>query len=191
MDTNMDRIKAISKKLMGYFSNPYKCEILVTIQQQGRTTAKQVMEQCKNIPQATLYRYLKAMEKDGIIQVLEEKRVRGVVEKVYGPGEILKGDEIQKALENNSGEVYMLLLLQYMHSIVSEFYEYTKQENIDLQKDGSGFSIGPIYGNDEEIMEAMQEISVIVERLRNNGPGEGRKMRSIGLILTPPKKAGK
>lgn len=71
----------MTDKLMDCIANPVKCKLLLEIHSQGKTTAKHLADIYHDIPQATLYRHLKKMLSDGILQVTEETQVRGTAEK--------------------------------------------------------------------------------------------------------------
>ena len=73
----------MTDKLMDCITNPVKCKLLLEIHSQGKATARHLSDIYNDIPQATLYRHLKKMLSDGILQVIEETQVRGTVEKTY------------------------------------------------------------------------------------------------------------
>ncbi len=172
--------------LMECLANPIKCKLLTEIQSKQPVTTKQLAEIHSDIPQATLYRYLKRMTADGIIKVVEEKQVRNVKEKVYAAS-IDFGEDIEKKLKENSGEVYMNLFQQYTMGLLREFQEYTSQKDIDIQGDGSGFSYAPFYATTEELNSLMLSIGELIKPLTENQPTPERKMRTLGLVITPPK----
>ena len=61
----------MDKKLMECLTNPVKCKLLLEIYSSGHSTAKQLADIYNDIPQATLYRYLKRMTDDGILKIVE------------------------------------------------------------------------------------------------------------------------
>lgn len=176
----------MNEKLMDCFVNPIKCKLLIEIFSNNRTTAKQLGEKFQDISKATLYRYLNKMLKDDIIKVAEENKIRGTVEKVYAM-KLDIADDVNKIIDENSGEEYAQLFTQYMMGFLREFYEYAERKEKDILKDGSGFSVCPVYASIDEIVEVSKKIASILEPLRNNSHEEGRRMHSIGVIITPPK----
>ncbi|MBY1613659.1 hypothetical protein KWU70_12870, partial [Clostridioides difficile] len=95
--------------------------------------------------------------------------------------------DVNKIIDENSGEEYAQLFTQYMMGFLREFYEYAERKEKDILKDGSGFSVCPVYASIDEIVEVSKKIASILEPLRNNSHEEGRRMHSIGVIITPPK----
>lgn len=176
----------MNDKLMECFTNPVKCKLLLEIHAQQQTTTKQLAKKYNDIPQATLYRYLKKMTTDGVIKIIEEKQVRNVTEKVYAVAIDFNGD-VKKMLEENSGEAYMQMFQQYTLGLLHEFQEYTSKEEIDILGDGSGFTVAPIYATKEELESLSRQLHEIIKPLMENAPAPDREMRSLAVVLTPPK----
>ncbi len=174
----------MNKKLMDAFRNPIQSKLLLSIHEAEQSTAKQLIEANKDIPQATIYRHLSKLSKDGLIKVIQENRIRGVVEKVYALTQELSKSN---SLEHITGESYMNLFTEYMMGIMQEFREYTMKDDIDIINDGSGFSIAPIYATKEELLEAGAKITEILMPLIQNPPTPERRYQNIGIIITPPK----
>ncbi len=173
----------MNSKLMEALRNPIQSKLLLNIQSLGQSTAKQLLEANKDIPQATIYRHLSKLANDGIIKVVQENRIRGVVEKVYALAVELSSNA---SLEYMSGEVYMNMFTEYMMGIMQEFRAYTAKENIDIAGDGSGFSLIPIYATKEELAEVGAKLTALLLPLSQNPPTPERRYRNIGLIVTPP-----
>ncbi len=170
------------KNLMEAMRNPIQSKLLLNFHT-GNLTAKQLLEANKDIPQATIYRHLNKLAKEGIIKVVKENRIRGVVEKVYAFNIELE----QNSLEYLTGETYMNMFTEYMMGFMQEFRAYTAQENIDIANSGSGFSLIPIYATKEELLEVGAKITEILMPLSQNTPSAERLYRNIGIIVTPPK----
>lgn len=173
-------------KLMECIGNPAMCKLLLEIQSRGQATAKQLSEIHPDIPQATLYRYLNRMLKDDILTVAAENKVRGILEKVYA----LQSDlpvSMDGQLAKRAGEDYLQTITQFMMGMMREFQEYVQRGDVDIQRDGAGFSSCPLYLSDEELAEIVNKMKSIIEPLQGNTPSANRKLRSFGFILTPPK----
>ena len=175
----------MTDKIMECITNPVKCKLLLEIYSQERATAKHLSDVLSDIPQATLYRNLKKMLNDGLIKVVEKKQVRGTVESTYALALNLNS-EFEAILAENSGPLYMQLFMQYFLGFAKQFREYCKSPNIDIKKDMSGFSLSHIYLSDEELIELMKNISNIIKMVEKNEPKAERKLRTLGIIVTPP-----
>lgn len=175
-----------TERLMANFANPMRGKILLELFQQPGLSARQLQQRLPELPQATLYRHLKKMEEEGVLRVSAERRVRGTVERSYEVNADL-GRNVQQLLEQNRGDVYLLLFTQYMAALLQEFRDYAARPDIDIQGDGSGFSVGPFYADDGELKQLMRDIGALLEPHRSNDPPlPGRRLRSIGIVITPP-----
>lgn len=175
----------MEQKLMDCFTHPIKCKLLLELYSLRRATAKELAKVYADIPQATLYRHLKHMTEDGVLKVVEETQVRGMIEKTYAPAFSLEADELDMTGEN-AGSAYMQMFMQYILGFIRRFQEYTGKQSIDIARDMSGFSLAPIYATDEELRQAMAACSEIILPLYKNKPGSGRKPRTLGMIISPP-----
>ena len=177
----------MTDKLMDCITNPVKCKLLLEIHSQGKATAKHLADIYNDIPQATLYRHLKKMLSDGILQVIEETQVRGTVEKTYALAFNINSD-MKKMMEENSGELYMQYFMQYIIGFAKQFQQYCQSPDINIQKDMTGFSLSPLYLSDEELTALVTGISQIIDTVKNNEPKPDRKLRTIGIIISPEEK---
>ena len=124
----------MTDKLMDCITNPVKCKLLLEIHSQGKSTAKHLANIYNDIPQATLYRHLKKMLSDGILQVVEETQVRGTVEKTYSLADSINSD-METMVEENSGKLYMQYFMQYFIGFAKQFQKYCQSPNIKIKKD--------------------------------------------------------
>jgi len=177
----------MNEKIFFHLSNPVKAKLILEIQEQGQVTTGQLTEKFSQIPQATLYRYVKKMLTDGLLKVVEERPVRGTVEKIYALGFDFI-DNNKKVIEENDGNAYFQMATLYMLGILTEFKEYADRTNIDLLGDCSGFSHVPVYATTEELTETLMKIKDVLSPLINNTPGGERRLRNLCIITTPPKK---
>ena len=180
----------MTNKLMDCITNPVKCKLLLEIHSQGKATARHLADIYNDIPQATLYRHLKKMLGDGILQVVEETQIRGTVEKTYALAFNIS-DNMETLLEKNSGELYMQYFMQYIFGFVKQFQEYCQSPDINIKKDMTGFSLSPLYLSDEELTLVVTRISQIISEVRNNEPNPERKLRTIGVIVSPAENTDK
>ena len=173
----------LNLKIMECVSNPIKCRMLIEILKSGETTAKLLAEKCMDIPQTTLYRNLKRMTEDGVLKVVSETQIRGTVEKTYAATFNL--NDADTMIGENSGKMYMQMFLQYILTFAKQFQAYCDSPGIDIKNDKSGFSLSYVYLTDEELEKAVAAISKILTPLQNNKPAPGRKLRTIGVIISP------
>jgi DNA-binding HxlR family transcriptional regulator len=178
----------MTDKIMECITNPVKCKLLLEIYAREQATAKHLSDTLDDIPQATLYRHLKKMLSDGILKVTEETPVRGTLEKTYALAFDL-GSDFETILAENSGTLYMQTFTQYFLGFAKQFREYCNSPDINIKEDMSGFSLSHLYLSDEELTELIKSISKVISAAEKNAPKEGRKLRTIGVIVSPPEKS--
>lgn len=134
---------------MECISNPAKSRLMIEIMRRGKVTAKYLAEKCVDIPQTTLYRYLKRMTDDGLLKIVGETPIRGTVEKTYAL--TFDPSDPPSVLGQNSGAMYMQMFFQYFLTFAKIFQDYCDTPGIDIKKDRSGlsswrtgFSLAPI-----------------------------------------------
>lgn len=175
----------MTDKIMECITNPVRCKLLLEIYVKEQATAKHLFDTLGDIPQATLYRNLKKMLSDGILKVTEETPVRGTLEKTYALAFDLVSD-FETILAENSGTLYMQTFMQYFLEFAKQFREYCKSPDMNIKEDMSGFSLSHLYLSDEELTELVKGISKGIREAEKNKPKAGRKLRTIGVIVSPP-----
>ena len=175
----------MNDKLMECLIHPVKNRIYIEIYGKEQATAKDLVAKCPDIPQATLYRHLKSMVADGLLNIVEKRQVRNVTEKVYAVSFHLE-EHIQKRLfEENDGQAYFMLFQQFTLGLLKQFKAYAQQENINILADGSGFRVAPIYSTFEELEELSKQMWALVVPYREKASNQ-QKLRSLAVITTPP-----
>lgn len=182
----------IIEKLLECFVNPAKSSILLQLYTQKQMTAKELKAACPEIPHATLYRHLSKMVDDGILEVVQERKVRAVTEKTYGVKiDIDNFQGIPELLQQNRGDVFFQLYMQFSMQLAREFSEYCARQDIDIVNDCASFFTGPVRASKEELQEAIIKIGEILTPLRpweQKEEAAGRNLHSLAIIVTPPKK---
>ena len=175
----------MSTNLVEYLTNPVKVKLISEIDKQKKTTAKQLAKAVPQIPQATLYRYLKKMVDAEIIAVVEENQVRNVKEKVYSL--VFDFDaKIKEMVNDKSGKGYLTLFQQFSNGLIYEFQKYIDDGDIDILNDGSGFRIMTFDATKSELEELAKKINEIVEPYHEQEPTPERKLRNLAIVYTPP-----
>jgi DNA-binding transcriptional ArsR family regulator len=166
--------------------HPVRMRIVQTLVSKRKLTVQQIGEQLPDIPIATLYRHLKKLADAKMIQVVEENRVRGTVEKVYAlPDTNVSLSE--EELRNAGAEEHMDFFMKFMATVLDDFERYLSQEDFDLIKDGAGYRQVSFYANDEEYLELIGSINAGLMKLLGNEDDGIRSKRTLTTIVTAEK----
>ena len=175
----------MNNKLIECLSHSIRGKLLRTIAEQERTTAKKLAQIINTLPQASLYRYLKKMVDDGLIEVVEENQIRNVKEKVYGMA-IDLDSELKKIAEDTSGATFLAQFQNFTNGIMDEFQIYLKENEVPTSGFAFGFGMLPIYVTNKEAWELYQKIEELLQPYHNNSLTHDRQLRNFAMIFTPP-----
>lgn len=164
--------------------NPIRIKIIQELTLKKEATTKEIQEACGNIAQATLYRHLSILEKNGIIQVVSFNQVRGIQEKVYGI-KMNPSVEVNKDFMKLTKEDLSLLFSQFTISLLTDFEQsLAKEPKLELLKSNIGFQSSTLLLTDEELRELMRELGQSIQKRILNTASEGRKLRKISRVVT-------
>lgn len=174
------------KEIMDCIVNPVKSQIILSIQEKGECTAKDLLASQYDIPQATLYRTLNRLVESGVLKIIAENKVRAVKEKVYALNESFLNVN-QSIVEQNDGEAYFKLFTNFIIVLMKEFQNYAEKSSINIVEDGSGFSAIPIYATVEEMVGIGNKFKEIIALYQTrNALVEEQSMHILATIITPP-----
>lgn len=179
-----NKFQAFLKEML----HPVRCRLFVEVSARKEATAGELAQVLSDVPQASLYRHLNALVEQGVLAIVAQHKKRALYENVYAVS-IDFGADIDEMLKNNRGDVYAAMFFQYMMVFLKEFEAYAARPGIDIQNDGSGFSLSPVSTTGEELVQLMTQINEVLEpyRVRAHAPDGERRTHTIGLIITPPK----
>ena len=150
----------------------------------SQATAQQVAVYLPDIAQATLYRHIRAMNEAGILQVVEERPIRGTTERVYA----IAVDKVQLSPEEIAAltpEDHERLFSTFTAMLLSQFHNYIQQPGRDLTRDGVRYHTAPLYLSDAEHEDTMRQIGELVKTRMENAASPGRQRRLLSLVVMP------
>ena len=148
-------------------------------------TAQQLASAMPDIAQATLYRHLNKLATGGVLAVVEERPVRGTLEKVYAlneDGAFLSAADIADFTKDD----HMRYFTAFIAILLGEFSQYLdSKDKPDLVADGVSYTKVAMYLSDEEFMDVAKQMSAAYESILQNQPAPGRKRRLFNTIILP------
>lgn len=148
-------------------------------------TAQQLTKLLPEIAQATLYRHLNRLVEAGILVVVEERPVRGTLEKLYTISEPVSITLTHEDLAQFSREDLVRYFNNYRMLQTIRFQRYLQQEQIDIANDGIRFWQIPLYLSNEEYQQLFDEIQKLLLAFSHYPPMPGRRRRMGGVIFIP------
>lgn len=169
--------------------HPQRMKIVRALSNGARTTMD-LLEMLDDIPQATLYRHLSILLGAGIIEVVAERPVRGVIERSYAlaPGKaVLKGDD----LAGVSAEDHFRYFSTFAAGLLGQYSRYLERDRINLEADGVGYREVVLNLSDREFRDMIAGLQALIGPLLVNKPNKRRTARVLATVLMPfdaPKK---
>ncbi|MBN6187337.1 helix-turn-helix domain-containing protein [Aneurinibacillus sp. BA2021] len=167
--------------------HPVRMRIIQTVAARESMTVQQMAEKLPDIPQATLYRHLNKLLAGGVLTVVEQRQIRGAVEKVYAlerQGANLTLEDLRTATTDD----HMRYFTTFLAVLMSEYGRYLDQDSFDLAGDGVMYRQAALHLSDEEFMEFLQELTAVYKKASEKKPGKGRRQRNIATIIIPEPK---
>jgi len=159
---NGNIIKNESDKTMSKIDlilHPIRMRILMTLAGQSLTPG-QIAADLTDVPLTSLYRHLNALVNAGILMIVEERPVRGTVEKVYrlveGAGRL--SPEEMATLSN---EDHMRYVMVFLSSLIQDF---SKALN---KNDGRTISPQDVFYSKVPVMLTEAERDALAEQVRD------------------------
>ena len=147
-------------------------------------TATQLKKLLGDVAPATLYRHLRQLHDGGLLEVIDERQVRGGVERTYGvvsEAASLGADDLLDV----DAEDHFRYFATFVGTLLADYASYLQRDQIDLAEDRVGYRQAPLWLSDEELDELVSELSAVVQRRADYQPGHDRRRRLISTILMP------
>lgn len=165
--------------------HPVRLRIVQAFLGDRELTTGELREELQDVPTATLYRQVAAMVDGDVLQVVDERRVRGAVERTYrlrtGAAHV-----DAEAARSMSPDEHRRAFLTFVAELLGNLDRYLDAApDSDLARDGAGYALSALLLDDAELEEFLAELRAVIEPRRANGPREGRRRRIFSTVLLP------
>lgn len=150
---------------------------------QAMTTA-QLCERITDVSKATVYRHTEALAAGGVLEVVEERRVRGAVERSFR----LRAEHASidpKLAASMSVEDHRSTFAVAMAALIAEFGAYLDREDSDPGRDPVGYRQHAVWLDPDELDELNGHLRQALLKTLDNEPSPDRTQYLISPILFP------
>ena len=77
------------------------------------------------------------------------------------------------------------MFVSFAAGLLADFDRYLERDKVDLLRDGVSFGIEGLWLDDDEFREMMLGLYQVLQPLRANSPGQGRRRRLLASVLLP------
>ena len=164
--------------------HPIRLRIIQTFLGDRQLTTSQLHVEIADVAPATLYRQVATLAEAGVLTVVDERRVRGTVERTYAlsiADAQLSADELSRMTPDDHRRAFVAFLA----GVLADVDRYIGSGDVDLERDGAGYRTVGLWLTNEELMEMVNEIAAAVRARAANGPDAGRSRWMLSTVLIP------
>jgi DNA-binding transcriptional ArsR family regulator len=175
-----------TKELLEDMLHPVRMRILMALTGSQGMTPLQISEALNDVPQATLYRHVNRLFKAGLLTVVDERPVRGTLEKVYALNRAAPTRLGNEAFAGLSKEDHLRYFTAFTVNLIDEFSRYLQHSSqVDLAADGVGYHQLGLFLSDEELAAFSQALNQALLPFIHNPDAPDRQKRLFTTILMP------
>jgi DNA-binding transcriptional ArsR family regulator len=163
--------------------HPVRLRIVQAFLGDRELTTGRLHELLPDVSSATLYRQVSTLSDAGVLEVTEERRVRGAAERTYR----LRVQDASVGPEQAAEltpEQHRQAFTTFVAGLLGDFDRYLARGDIDLGRDLVGYRQTAVRLTDAELLELLGEIGAVLDRY-GALPPEGRTRRLLTRIVVP------
>lgn len=165
-------------------AHPVRLRIVHAMRGGRLLTTAQLCERLPDTSKATVYRHVEILTAGGILEVAEEERVRGAVQRRYR----LHQDRAtvdRETAQSLTPDDHRRVFTAAMATLLAEFNAYLDRPEADLTRDAVGYRQHAIWLSDDEVLELIEGMrAAILPKLSNEATTE-RTQYLLSPILFP------
>lgn len=164
--------------------HPVRLRIVQAFLGDRELTTGELRAELTGVATATLYRQVSAMVDGGVLEVADERRVRGAVERTY---RLRAGAAYidAEAAAGMSPDDHRRAFLTFVAGLLGDLDRYLDAGDVDLGRDGVGYRQHALYLTDEELAAFVTDLRGVVEPRLAQRPDGARTRRLFSTVLMP------
>ena len=164
--------------------HPVRLRIVQSLLGRRARTTGELREDLPDISPATLYRHVATLLDAEVIEVVEERRVRGAVERTYRLREPGPGVEADDAA-GMTVEEHRRAFATFVAGLLGDFDRYLDAGEHDLARDYVGYRQAALHLSDAETVDLLHDLVTVLQPRLANEPSPDRVRRMLTTILMP------
>jgi len=164
--------------------HPVRMRILQALYDADPLTTGQLRDRLPDIAPATMYRHIAVLAEAGVLEVVEEKRVRGTVERSYR----VRSEEAvvdPAARATMTRDDHRRSFTTFAASLMGDFDRYLAHDDADPHADGVVYRQAAVWLTEDEFAEMVEEIEKAVVSRMGRAREDGRVRRVVSLVVVP------
>jgi DNA-binding transcriptional ArsR family regulator len=169
-------------------AHPVRLRIVHAMRGGRELTTAQLCARIPDSSKAMIYRHVDLLASNGILEVADERRVRGAVERRYR----LRLDRVvvdAEAVAALSPDDHRRVFATSMAVLVAEFNAYLDRDNAEPAADLVGYRQHAIWLNRDELEKMISELRRVILPLLANQPAPDRAQYLLSPVFFPIEQA--
>ncbi|MGY0021259.1 helix-turn-helix domain-containing protein [Streptomyces sp. cg35] len=164
--------------------HPVRLRLVHALSGDRTLTTSQMCALLPDVSKATVYRHVGALADAGLLDVSDEQRVRGAVERTYRLRRERAAVDAEAAAQVTPDE-HRRIFAVATATLLAEFGAYLDRDGADPAGDQVGYRQHAIWLSPAERAELIQELRSVLIRHIGNAPAPDRVRHLISPILFP------
>lgn len=164
--------------------HPVRLRIVQAFLGDRALTTSDVLGQLADVPPASLYRHVARLVDAGVLTVVNERRVRGAVQRTYVLRVAAASINIDE-LERMSRDDHRQAFIAFVAGLLGDVDRYLEREDFDPVRDGAGYRLAGLWLDDTEFGEFVRDLARVIGPRLANPPRPGRRRQILGTVLLP------
>ncbi|MFI6600647.1 helix-turn-helix domain-containing protein [Nonomuraea sp. NPDC050536] len=164
--------------------HPVRLRIVHALSSGETRTTSELCEHLPDVPKTTVYRHVGLLAEADVLEVADEQRVHGAVERHYR----LRRDRTKiddEATASMSLDDHRRGFAAAMASLLAEFNAYLDTEGADPLADKVGYRQGVVWLSPDEVDDMVAELGALLAAKWRNEPAPGRSPHLLSAIFFP------
>jgi DNA-binding transcriptional ArsR family regulator len=164
--------------------HPIRLRIVHAMSGQRDMTTSDLCVRLADVPKSSVYRHVALLADAGVLEVVDEQRVHGAVERRYRLQQARAVIDQQAAASMTLNE-HRRLFAAAIAALVAEFNAYLDSGSADPTADSVSYRQFPLWLNQAELASLYDEVGTSIQSRLGYTPAPDRKLYLLSTILFP------
>lgn len=172
--------------------HPVRLRVVQTLLGGRVLTTGQLREELPDLAPATLYRHLSTLLRGDVLEVVEQRQVRGAVERTYRLREHAPSVSAADAA-TMSPEAHRRAFGTFVAGLLADFDRYLDRAaggtgedgGVDLGHDLVGYRQAALHLSDDEMRHLLADLAAVIRPRLAVPPAPGRRRRLLTTVVMP------
>lgn len=164
--------------------HPVRMRVIQALLGDRKLTTSAIADELHDVSKATIYRQVATLAEAGVLEVVDEKRVRGAVERTYALRTNL-AQVTADELSHMGPDDHRRAFVGFIAGLLATFDTYVDRGDIDLLRDRVGYRTSAFWLTDDELDTVLAGMREALGPYADRGPGDGRVRRMLSTVVIP------